>query len=178
MAELITLARPYAKAAFQAAREHDQLETWSGALANLAVVVSDSEMQRVVEHPNLSTQQKIEIISDVCDGQLSEPVLNLLRMMAENQRLTLVPAVAGMFSDLRHEHEKTVDVNLTTAFEMTDEQQKKLSEALSRKLDRKVTMTSNVDQSIIGGVLIEAGDTVIDASVRGKLSRLASAMRS
>ena len=178
MAELISLARPYARAAFESARDNNQLDEWSESLNLLAAVTADPDMKRVLNHPSLTADQKIEVVVDVCQGKLSEPVRNFIRIMADNRRLELFPAIAELFRNYRSEHERTVDVSLTAAYEVTDEQKEKLSKALSRKLDRSVALQINVDRSIIGGVVIEAGDTVIDASVRGKLNKLAHAIGS
>lgn len=174
MAELTSLARPYARAAFESARDNNQLDEWSEALNLLAAVTADPDMVRVLKHPGLTATQKVEVISDVCEGRLPEKVRNFVSTMADNRRLTLFPAIAELFSQYRHEHERTVDVRLTTAFDLGAEQQDKLSQALARKLDRKISISSQVDRSIIGGVVIEAGDLVIDASVRGKLAKLAN----
>ncbi|TVP59500.1 MAG: F0F1 ATP synthase subunit delta [Halomonadaceae bacterium] len=178
MAELTTLARPYAKGAFEAALAHEQLDSWSESLARLAGVLSDPDMQRAVSHPGLTADQKIALINDICGGELPEPVGNFLHILADNRRLLLIPAIADMFKALRHDHERTVEINLTTAFDMTPEQEANLSQALGRKLDRRIQLSLRTDRSIIGGVLIEAGDMVIDASVRGKLARMADAIGS
>jgi len=176
MAELITLARPYAKAAFQSALEHDQLDQWSAALSQLEGFLKDPDMQAVIAHPGLTAEQKIGLVNDVCDGKLPEPVQNFVHIMAHNRRLSLIPSIAGMFAEYRLNHERTVNVKLTTAYDLNAEQQETLSQALSRKLDRKIQLSSRTDRSIIGGVVIEAGDLVIDASVRGKLARMADAI--
>ena len=176
MAELTSLARPYARAAFESARDSNQLDQWSEALNLLAAVTADPDMIRVLKHPGLTAGQKVEVISDVCEGRLPDSVRNFITTMADNRRLTLLPAIAELFSDYRHDYERSVEVQLTTAFEMDAEQQDKLSQALARKLDRKISISSRVDRSIIGGVVIEAGDLVIDASVRGKLAKLANSI--
>lgn len=176
MAELITLARPYAKGAFEAAKAHEQLDSWSESLARLAGVLSDPDMQRAVSHPGLTAEQKIALISDVCGSELPEAVRNFLHILAENRRLLLIVTIAEQFAAYRREHEHTVEISLTTAFDMTPEQEAALSQALGRKLDRRIQLSSRTDRSIIGGVVIEAGDMVIDASVRGKLARMADAV--
>lgn len=178
MAELISLARPYARAAFESARDNNQLDEWSESLNLLAAVTADPDMKRVITHPSLTADQKIEVVGDVCQGNLSESVSNFIRLMADNRRLELFPAIAELFTTYRREHERSIDVSLTAAYDVTDEQKEKLSKALSRKLDRTVTLNIHVDRSIIGGAVIEAGDTVIDASVRGKLNKLAHSIGS
>lgn len=176
MAESTSLARPYARAAFESARDSNQLDAWSESLNLLSVVTKDADMAAALKHPGLSAQQKIDLITEVCDGKLPEAVQNFVRIMAENRRLALLPTIAELFAGYRHDHERVVDVSVTTAYELTDDQKGKLSEALTRKLERKVQIDVHTDRSIIGGVVIEAGDTVIDASLRGRLGKLATAM--
>lgn len=176
MAESTSLARPYARAAFESARDSKQLDAWSESLNLLSVVTQDADMAAALKHPGLSAQQKIDLVTEVCDGKLPEAVQNFIRIMAENRRLALLPAIAELFAGYRHDHERVVDVTVTTAYELTDEQKEKLSNALTRKLERKVLLSVQADRSIIGGVVIEAGDTVIDASLRGRLGKLATAI--
>lgn len=176
MAESTSLARPYARAAFEAARDNNQLEAWNEALNLLSAATQDPDMAAALKHPGLSAQQKIELLTEVCGDKLTEGVRNFVRIMAENRRLGLFPAIAELFSEYRHDHERVVDVTVTTAYELTGEQKEKLTESLARKLERKVLLSVQSDRSIIGGVVIEAGDTVIDASVRGRLGKLATAM--
>ncbi|PAU82048.1 F0F1 ATP synthase subunit delta [Halovibrio salipaludis] len=176
MAESTSLARPYARAAFEAARDTGQFDDWSQSLNLLAAITSDDRMASVLRHPGLSAQEKIQLISDVCENPLPEPVSNFIQIMAENRRLAQFPAVAALFEAYRHDHERIVDVTLTTAFELSDDQKQRLSQALEKRLDRSVELSVESDQSIIGGVVIRAGDEVIDASLRGRLNRLANAM--
>ncbi|MEQ6885619.1 F0F1 ATP synthase subunit delta [Salicola sp. Rm-C-2C1-2] len=176
MAESTSLARPYARAAFEAARDSGQFDDWSQSLNLLAAITSDGRMASVLRHPGLSAQEKIQLIRDVFENPLPEPVENFIQIMAENRRLPLFPSVAAIFAAYRHEHERIVDVTLTTAFELTDEHKQRLTQALEKRLDRTVELSVQTDQSIIGGVVISAGDEVIDASLRGRLNRLSNAM--
>ena len=176
MAESTSLARPYARAGFETARAGDQLEAWHEALSLLAAVTQDARMGVILKHPGVRAKQKIDLLVDVCEGKLTEGMRNFLAVLAENQRLTLLPAIAELFAEYRHEHERVVDVTVTAAYELSDEQKNKLTEALARKLDRRVVLSVESDRSIIGGVVIQAGDTVIDASLRGRLGKLATAM--
>ncbi|MFE8070395.1 F0F1 ATP synthase subunit delta [Marinobacteraceae bacterium S3BR75-40.1] len=176
MAELTTLARPYAKAAFESAVKDDQLAEWSATLAFLAQATQDEDLVQVLDNPNLTGEQKADVVIDVCEGKLSDQGRNFIKILAENKRLTLLPEIAELFELYKHEKEGAVDVTIASPFEVTSEQQDKLAQALSRKLDRNINVTTEVDQSLIGGVVIRAGDTVIDASVRGKLAKLAEAI--
>jgi F-type H+-transporting ATPase subunit delta len=178
MAELSTLARPYAKAVFATALEQGKLADWSAMLAFSSVIVADESMKAFIDNPSVTHDRKAEALNEVCEGKLSEQGRNLLSILAENKRLALLPQIATQFDQLKAEQEKAVDVEILTAFELKTEQEEKLAKALAAKLDRKVNLSSKVDRSIIGGAVIRAGDLVIDASVRGKLAKLAEAIGS
>ncbi|MDX1799692.1 MAG: F0F1 ATP synthase subunit delta [Marinobacter sp.] len=178
MAELITLARPYANAVFAAAQQSKQLDEWSDMLAFAAAVASDPQTKALVTHPTLPDDKKAAAFADFCEGKLSEQGQNFVALLAENRRLLLLPEITVLFEGLRAQLERSVSVELATPFELTEEQTNKLVEALSRKLDRKVNLSTAMDKTLIGGVVIRAGDVVIDASVRGKLKKLAEAIGS
>lgn len=178
MAELTTLARPYAKAVFDAAQDQNAVDLWDQALAFAAQVAAHQEVKIILANPGLSEQRKAELFADCFEEQLPEALRNFLLILAENKRLALLPAISELFSLHRADLERTVKINISTAFEMTAEQQQKMIDALSRKLERKVELESSVDQTLIGGVVVRTGDLVIDASVRGKLARMASAVGS
>ncbi len=178
MAELSTLARPYAKAAFYAACDAKKLTEWSEALSYAALVAQDEQMQVFLAHPALTSDQKANAFIDVCKGKISEHSQNLIYVLAENKRLSLLPQIAVLFEELKSLQEKSVDVTVQTAFKLSSKHEKNLAKALSAKLDRNISISSSVDKTLIGGVIIRAGDLVIDASVRGKLAKLAEAIGS
>lgn len=178
MAELTTLARPYAKAAFAEAQENNALDAWSDDLSILAAYVADKDLLKILVHPSLSAQQQAQALLDVCGDKLNEAAKNLVAVLAENKRLPLLPEVSVLFEELKAQLENVVDVVVTTAFAMTDAQQRKLSESLAARLKCEVRMKSEVDELLIGGAIIRAGDLVIDGSLTGKLSKLAEAMKS
>jgi F-type H+-transporting ATPase subunit delta len=178
MAELTTLARPYAKAVFAEASEKGALDAWSADLALLAACVADADMAKVLVHPSLTAQQQAQALTDVCGDKLNEAAKNLVAVLAENKRLMLVPEIAALYEELKAQLQNTVDVVVTSAFELSNEQADKLAQALKAKLQCDVRLTSEVDESLIGGAIIRAGDLVIDGSVPGKLSKLAEAMKS
>ncbi|MCA6058977.1 MULTISPECIES: F0F1 ATP synthase subunit delta [Oceanospirillaceae] len=178
MAELTTLARPYAKAVFAEASEKGALDAWSADLALLAACVADADMAKVLVHPSLTAQQQAQALTDVCGDKLNEAAKNLVAVLAENKRLMLVPEIAALYEELKAQLQNTVDVVVTSAFELSNEQADKLAQALKAKLQCDVRLTSEVDESLIGGAIIRAGDLVIDGSVTGKLSKLAEAMKS
>lgn len=178
MAELITLARPYARAAFETAQAENALAQWNEMLAFAAQVAADSDMRRLIASPRVSDDQKADLLIGLYDGDLSESGKNFIRILAENQRLALLPHIYTLFETARADLERTVDIQVSAPYELTEEQQQKLSQALSKKLERKVSLTTTVDKSLIGGVVVRTGDMVIDASVRGKLTKMAEALSS
>ncbi len=178
MAELTTLARPYAKAAFEYAQAHQQLANWSAMLGLAAAVSQDDTMQRVLKAPRLTSTEKATTFVEVCGDKFDAQVRNFLSIVSENNRMELLPEIADMFELYKAEREQSVDVDVTSAFALNDEQQDKLAKVLSARLGREVRLHAAEDASLIGGVVIRAGDLVIDGSVRGKLAKLAEALKS
>ena len=178
MAELTTLARPYAKAAFEHAQAHQQLANWSAMLGLAAAVSIDDTMQRVLKAPRLTSTEKATTFNEVCGDKFDAQAQNFIRVIAENDRLALLPDIFALFELYKAEQEKSIDVDVTSAFALSDEQQDKLAKVLSARLGREVRLHAAEDATLIGGVLIRAGDLVIDGSVRGKLAKLAEALKS
>ena len=178
MAELTTLARPYAKAVFDAAQDQNAVDQWDQALAFAAMVAADQEVKNILANPGLSEQRKAELFADCFEEPLPEALRNFLLILAENKRLALLPEISALFRLYRADLEKSVHLTIDTAFDLSTDEQQKLIDALSKKLERKVELETTVDQSLIGGVIVRTGDLVIDASVRGKLARMARALGS
>ncbi len=178
MAELSTLARPYAKAAFEFARDKDALAAWSEQLSTLANVTADDAMEAVLGSPAMTAAQQTETLNEVCGEALGAEVRNFVAILADNKRLTLLPEIYTLYEQHKANQEKSVDVNVVSAFDLDDAIKDKLAEVLSKKLEREVKVTTSTDKSLLGGVLIRAGDLVIDGSVRGRLNKLAEAMNS
>lgn len=178
MAELTTLARPYAKAAFEYAQARQQLAAWSAMLGLAAAVAQDDRMQRVLKAPRLTSTEKAAALIEVCGTELDAQAQNFIHVLAENERLALLPEVSQLFALYKAEQERTVDVEVTSAFALSAEQQDKLAKVLSARLSREVRLHAAEDPALIGGVVIRAGDLVIDGSVRGKLAKLAEALKS
>ncbi len=178
MAELVTLARPYAKAAFEVAMADSGLESWSNMLAVVAAVTEDDAVASMLSSPALASEQLAQSLIDICDEELDNRGQNFIRLLAENKRLTLLPEIATLFEILKADQEKSVDVEITTAFEISSDVSKQLAQALKTRLQRDINLSTRVNQRLIGGAVIRAGDTVIDNSVRGKLSKLAELMNS
>lgn len=178
MAELTTLARPYAKATFEAADAAGALAQWSEMLKLVAAVSQQEVMTKVLASPSLTTEQKAKAFVEVCGDEIDAKAANLIGALADNSRLQLLPEIQQLFELHKAQREKSVDVVVTTAFELSGELQDKLAKSLSTKLDRDVNLSTEVDASLLGGALVRAGDTVIDGSVCGRLTKLAEAMNS
>lgn len=178
MAESITLARPYAKAAFEAAMADKDLGTWSKMLGLLAALAENDKVRLQLTSPALSATQQSRTLIDLCGDELSPRAQNLVKLLAENKRLVLLPEIAEIFEALKANQEKTVDVELSTAFVLSTDVVNTLTQALQARLSRQINLQTKVDKHLIGGAVIRAGDTVIDSSVRGKLTKLAEAMNS
>jgi F-type H+-transporting ATPase subunit delta len=178
MAETITVARPYTKAAFETALAQGDLGSWSDFLSLAAAAVADSDLAQVLENPELTAAEKAQLVTDVVNGShpVSQQAQNFLNLLAENKRLSLLPDVSSLYETLKANQERSIDVSIVSAFDLGNEQQDKLTQALSAMMSREINITSTTDESLIGGVVAYAGDLVIDGSVKGKLSKLAEAM--
>ena len=176
MAELSTLARPYAKAVFELARDDGKLAEWSAMLAGLAAAVRDPGVAAAIGHPAIGRGQLAEVLIEAMGGAATGQSKNLLRLLSEYSRLKLAPAIAEQFEALRAEHERRVDVQIATAVAVEPAQQQALLAAVKKKLNRDVKVEWKTDPSLIAGAEIRAGDTVIDGSISGELARLRQAL--
>lgn len=177
MSDLTTIARPYAKAAFDFAVGKDQLDQW-GQMLSFAAEVAKNEQMKELLTGSLSAEKMAEIFVAVCGEQVDAHGQNLIKVMAENGRLAALPDVCEQFFALKQEHEKEIDVEVISASELSDEQQANISSKLELRLERKVKLNCSVDEALLGGVIIRAGDLVIDNSARGRLNRLSDALQS
>ena len=178
MAELSTLARPYAKAAFEYALEKSALADWSTQLMEVAAVVSYEGMAEVLDNPALTSEQQAGTLNEVCGDSIGGEMKNFIIILADNKRLALLPEISKQYELFKANQEKAVDVEVISAFELPEATVNRLAEVLGKKLERQVKVSSSTDSDLLGGVLIRAGDTVIDGSVRGRLNKLAEAMNS
>ncbi|SBS25071.1 ATP synthase subunit delta [Marinomonas spartinae] len=178
MAELKTVARPYAKAAFEVAREQGHVAEWANMLSILATVTKEPKLKTALGNPAFSAQEKASALAQVCEEITTEQGKAFLLNLAENKRLLLLPAISELFQQFKLNYEKAVDVKLTSAFELSAEQAQTLADSLAKKLDRTINLTNETDASLIGGVVIRTSDLIIDGSVRGKLTKLAEAINS
>ena len=176
MAQLTTRARPYAKAAFSTAESAGQLGAWSKSLDLLGTLVRDKKVSGFLSTPSRSTGEQAQTLIDLCGTELDAPAQNFVRVLAANKRLDLLPEIVQLFEQLKAEREKSVDVSVVSAFSMDQTATDQLAAVLKQRLQREVKLTTSVDSSLIGGVVVRAGDLVIDSSVRGRLKKLAESM--
>jgi F-type H+-transporting ATPase subunit delta len=176
MAENITIARPYAQAIFSLAQEQGDLKGWSDILQFAATVAADPEMVAVIDSPRFDTNQMADLFIDICGDKLNDAGKNMIRVLADNDRLSLLPEVAELYEAERASVEGTIVAEVISASTLNDAQQKNIAEALKKRLGRDVTLECKIDESLLGGAIIRAGDVVIDGSVVGKLEKLTSAL--
>lgn len=173
MSEFTTAARPYANAVYNIAHESSELDSWGDALANLASVIVDQQMSDLLDKPELGKQQKAELVIKILGTSLTGNQQNLVRLMAENGRLKLMPDVLSQYEAARAKAENKIEAQVISAFELSTQQIDDLTKTLKIKLGCEITLTATVDESLIGGVVIKAGDTIIDASMKSQLDSLA-----
>lgn len=173
-----TLARPYAKAAFEFASAAGRIDAWSGMLSLAAVAVEVPDVAELLKNPRLTRESKVQTLLQLFGSDIDEAFRNFVSTLGDNDRLDVLPTIRELFEELKAEAEKTLDVEVQTAFELTPAQLQTLAAALSKRLDRTVNPQQVVNPALIGGVVIRAGDVVVDGSVRGKLSQLAESLKS
>jgi F-type H+-transporting ATPase subunit delta len=173
MADKSTIARPYAKAAFEEARDHERLGPWSDALRTAAAVVSDPRVEELLGNPRVTPEQLAALVSETAGPGLDEEGRNFVRTLADNRRLALLPEISSHFDQLKGEAEGIVEVTVTSAAPLDESQRGKLAAALQRRLGRTVHLHCATDPALIGGAVLRAGDMVIDGSLRGRLERIA-----
>lgn len=176
MAELSTIARPYAQGVFEVAKAAGNLQQWSDMLS---VAAEASQVESVAPLLNTSLVNRTELAElfiEICGTSLDAQGKNLLRLLADNRRLGLLPQIRVQFELLRGEAEGTVQATLIAAQDVDAATQDQVAKALGQRLNRKVALSTETDPSLLGGAVIRAGDLVIDGSARGRLERLADAM--
>jgi F-type H+-transporting ATPase subunit delta len=169
MSELTTVARPYAKAAFDFAVESGAVTQWHEMLTFAA---------QVAENDDITAYLAGSHSPEVCGEQLNEQGQNLIKVLAENGRLVALPAVVDLFEEQKALYENEIEVDVTSATEISEAHQSSLVVSLEKRLARKIKLNCNIDSSVVSGLLIKAGDTVIDATIRGKLERLSHTLQS
>jgi F-type H+-transporting ATPase subunit delta len=171
-ADKTTIARPYARAAFDGARADNRLAPWSEALRVGAKVVRDERVEKLLNSPHVTPAELAQFVIDIAGNRLDEDGRNFVRTLAENRRLGYLPEISALFDKLKDEAEGVVDVTVESATSLTGEQQQTLAKALTRKLKREVRLHLEINPALIGGAVLKAGDTVIDGSLRSRLQRI------
>ncbi|MEW5942728.1 MAG: F0F1 ATP synthase subunit delta [Pseudomonadota bacterium] len=177
MAEAVTIARPYAVAVYRLAKEKNALTRWSEMLAFASAVAADAQMRALVENPKNSAADVERVFLSVCGDKLDAAGVNLIKLLVEYGRLSLLPQIAAIFEELKAQDEGVLEAEITAAAKPDDTQVKSLVKHLETKFNRKIEARVSVDPEIIGGIKIVVGDTVIDASVRGRLQELAYTLK-
>jgi F-type H+-transporting ATPase subunit delta len=173
MADKSTVARPYAKAAFEEARERKRLGPWSEALRTGAAVIGDPRVQALLGNPRVTPAELANLVIEIAGTQLDEAGGNFIRTLADNHRLAFLPEISTLFDELKSEAEGVIDVTVTSAAPLDDAQRRNLAAALERRLRRTVRLHCATDPALIGGAVLRAGDLVIDGSLRARLQRIA-----
>ncbi len=177
MAEAISVARPYALAAFDEASKLGDLKGWSELLQTAAQAVLHEEVRALITSPKVARSQIEDLMLALAgSAAASTPGKNFLRLLVESQRLILLPEIAAMFEVMRAEAEKSADVVVASAFELNEAQKQKIAAAMKKRMGREIRLSCEIDRNLLGGIIIRAGDKVIDGSARTHLSGLASAL--
>ncbi len=176
MAELATLARPYAGAVFSLARESGALDGWARRLGIMAAAADEERVRTLLESPEVPAEQKAYRLAEVCGDEVDDRGRKFLLVLAQNGRLGLLGEISRRFDELKAAEERNLDVEVLSTFPLTDAQAERLSDALKARFDKEVRLVSDVDPSLLGGAIVRAGDTVIDGSVRGRLDKLAESL--
>ena len=177
MAEAATIARPYAVAAYRLAKERNALAHWSDMLGFAAAVTADAQMKAYIEDPKVAASDLERVFLSIGGDKLDESGANLIKLLVEYGRLSILPDVAAAFEELKAQDEGVLEAEITAAAKPTDAEVKTLVKRLEAKFGKKVEASVKVDPEIIGGIKIVVGDTVIDASVRGQLQELAYTLK-
>jgi len=167
-----TLARPYARAVFQVARDAGRLAEWSEALAFASQIASSDEIEQFNSDPRVGREQLLALITDLGGDRFDEQVRNFLKVLMNYDRLELLPEIAGQYEFYRREAEARLRVQVSSAMPMSEEESGRLAERLKARFGREIDLDVDVDETLIGGAVIRAGDQVIDGSVRGRLEQL------
>ncbi len=176
MSELTTIARPYAQAAFDFAVENSEVDSWQEMLVFAGEVAKNDAMKSILTG-SVAAGKLAEIFISVLGDQVSEKGQNFIKVLAENDRLVALPEIAISFARLKTEYNKILDADVTSAAELSDDQKANISAALEKRFARKIQLNCNVDPALVAGLVIKAGDTVIDGSVNSKLNRLNDALQ-
>jgi F-type H+-transporting ATPase subunit delta len=173
MAETATIARPYAEAVFELGKQQKALAQWSAILAFAAAVASSAELRALDGNPRITARQLADLMIGICGDRLTGEARNLIQVLVQNRRLSVLPEIRALFERLKEEHEGQVEAVITSALPLSDEQAKRLCDKLEARYGRKIMARVAVDASLIGGVKVQVGDEVIDGSLRGRVEAMA-----
>jgi F-type H+-transporting ATPase subunit delta len=176
MSENITTARPYAQAAFEEAQKLADLKGWSEVLLALSESICHPEVRSLVTSPRVAKSQLESLLDGLTGGDVTIQQRNFVRILVDNRRLLLLPEIVAIFEALRAEAEKTVNVVVDSAFELSAAQQEKIKNSLKARMGREIKLVCKVNKELLGGVVIRAGDKVIDGSARTRLGEMANAL--
>ena len=172
MQENITSARPYARAAFEQAGADGELVLWSTMLRLLGRIVADPLIRSIIKNPKVSHAQLTGVLLDICGSHLNEKGRNFVRILVESGRLAVARQISVLYEELKAEAEGIAGVEVISAYPLEDGQREQIKQVMAKRLGKKIVITTHVDQSLIGGAIIRAGDSVIDASLKGRLQQL------
>lgn len=176
MSEAITTARPYAQAAFDEAQKLNALQSWSEMLQTLAEAVVHPDVRAAVTNPRVARKQVEGLMEALAGKDASAQQHNFVRILVDNQRLLLLPEIAALFEALKADAEKAVNVVVDSAFELSAAQQDKIVSTLKKRMGREIKLVCQINKELLGGVVIRAGDKVIDGSARTRLNEMANAL--
>jgi len=176
MAEAISVARPYAVAAFDEASKLGELKGWSDVLLSAADAVVNPDVHALISSPRVARGQLENLMLALCGDKVSATQRNFIKLLVESQRLAILPEIAAMFETMRAEAEKSVDVVVTSAFDLDEAQKQKIAAAMKKRMGRDIRLSCETNRELLGGIVIRAGDKVIDGSARSHLAELATAL--
>ena len=176
MSELTTAARPYARAVFETAEKSGDLAEWSDTLGFMGGVASNEEVKMLLARPKMAKQAGANAFIKLCDEKLDEKAQSLVKMLAENNRLSLLPEISVIYETLKDAAEDSIEAIVKSAKALTKAEESAISKALKKRLGRDVKLNVSVDDSLLGGAIIRAGDLVIDGSLEGRLKKMTSVM--
>ena len=174
MTESSNIARPYAQAVFELADASGNLGHWSDSLRAMAMVAANRDMKALFINPRISRRELGNVLIDVCGEQVDSQGQNLIRLLAQNRRLLALPAIAEQYETLRAEAERSIRAEMESALPVSEEERHRISEALKKRLGRNVELVCKINERLVGGAVIRAGDLVIDGSVQARLEKLAA----
>ena len=170
--DVTTAARPYAKAAFEYAVEHQALGQWSQILQVLAQISADSRVTPLLTDPRMTAEQRYELFSNVANKWLDDHSRNFINLLTHNRRLNVLPEILALYEQYRRDYEQRVIVDVTSFLPLSSEQHQRLATVLAQRLNRLVTLNCRIDKNLLGGLIVRAGDLVIDGSILGQIDKM------